>query len=65
VPRSGYLAFLVLFVIAAFGGGQLHLDISDTDHCPDGYSSLILSFRASPYLALLISKLNVEILPKN
>ena len=32
--------FFVLFVIAAFGGGQLHLDISDTDNCPDNQRGL-------------------------
>jgi len=55
VPRYGYLAFLVLFIIATGGGGQLLLNISDIDYCPDSYSSLILSFRASPYPAMLIS----------
>ena len=43
VPRYGDKAFLVLFLIAGYGGGQLRLDLSDTYHCPDSYSPLILS----------------------
>jgi hypothetical protein len=55
VPRSGYPAFLVLFIIAAGGGGPFLLYISDIDNCPDSHLPLFLSFRASPYPLMLIS----------
>jgi hypothetical protein len=54
VPRSGDPAFLVLFIIAAGGGGPLRVYISDIDNYPDSHSPLILSFRASPYPSMLI-----------
>jgi hypothetical protein len=55
VPRFGDQAFLVLFIIAAGGGGPLLVYISDIDNYPDSHSPLILSFRASPYPSMLIS----------
>jgi len=55
VPHFGDQAFLVLFIIAAGGGGPLLLYISDIDNCPDSHSPLILSFRVSPYPPMLIS----------
>jgi hypothetical protein len=43
VPRFGDQAFLVLFIIAAGGGGPLLVYISDIDNYPDSHSPLILS----------------------